>query len=100
MRVASAQRAAKRKGLPFNITHTYIRQLYDAAPFCAISKLPFDFNEKHSTLSIDRIVPLLGYTEGNVRLVRWQVNIALNSWGDAVFYQMVDAIAAQRIEEQ
>ena len=96
IRVASAQKKAERKGLPFDITDGYVRQLYDVAPYCTVSKLPFDFSKKHSTLSIDRIVPAKGYVVGNVRLVRWQVNVALQNWGDAIFYQMVDAVAAQR----
>lgn len=45
--------------------------------------------------SIDRIIPSLGYVPGNIRLVVYAVNAAMNEWGEAVFWQIVKCAAAR-----
>lgn len=70
---------------------------------CAITGLPFLENrigtgkaKRAHAPSLDRINPELPYTLENCRLVRTNVNFALNSWGDDVFDEMVRAAAAHR----
>lgn len=66
---------------------------------CALSGLPFsEFSGGHKrnpyAPSLDRIDSGAGYARGNVRLVRVQVNLALNEWGQEVFFEMALAVAA------
>jgi hypothetical protein len=39
--------------------------------------------------SLDRIIPSLGYTRGNVRVICNMVNFAMSNWGEEAFYTLV-----------
>lgn len=67
---------------------------------CSVSGLPFIAEEGDAhpySLSIDRIDHRKGYVAGNVRLVLYAVNVALNTWGDDVFYTICAASAIRRL---
>ena len=94
-RLSAAKHRARRLKLPFNLTKQDLYDLYDAAPRCAVSKLPFDLFNEYSTISIDRIVPAKGYVVGNVRLVWFLVNEAMHTWGEAPLRKVAAALVAQ-----
>lgn len=49
---------------------------------CEITGIPFTWGPKDpTTLSIDRINPVVGYTKENVRFVCWWINAAMGNWG-------------------
>ena len=95
VRVNSARCRARQANRPCNLTAAYLQQLYDTCPRCALSKLPFDLTKTYATISLDRVDPAGDYVQGNVRLVRTQVNIALNEWGLAPLVEMANALAQQ-----
>ena len=94
VRFDSARKSARKKSLAFNITVDYLLEIYYRAPHCALTLRPFDLNSPSATISLDRIDCRGGYTIGNVRLLHWQVNAALNVYGDAAFDEMCRARAA------
>lgn len=86
---AMARNRAKVKNLDFNIDEGYLISLWDSSfGNCAVSRRSFDlkpFGKKGqvnpNAPSVDRIVPELGYTKGNIRLVTYHVNVALSEFG-------------------
>jgi len=73
----------------------------NSAGHCAVSGLPFDFTihsgRRPFAPSLDRIDSSGGYTKGNVRLVCFAVNVALNCWGDEAFLRMCRAVAINQV---
>lgn len=71
---------------------------------CAVSGIPFSYARGLSTKdrrnphapSVDRINSSLGYAKRNCRLVILAVNIALNLWGDDLFYEVCEAACITR----
>lgn len=87
-----AKNRAKDKGLDFDLTSEYLKSLWDKTEGrCQVSSIPFEltrpeFGKVHPYApSIDRIEPLKGYTQGNVRLIVYQLNVALSEFGLAQF---------------
>jgi hypothetical protein len=95
VRLSSVRLRAKKLALEFNITVAYLRELYDAQPYCALSGRPFDLTTKRGTISIDRIDSAYGYIVGNVRLVRWHANLAKGEWSDTELIELAHDIAAR-----
>ncbi len=64
---------------------------------CALTGLRFSLDKGKSSawipfkLSIDRIDSKKGYVKGNIRLVCLAVNVALHTWGEIIFDQIVTA---------
>ena len=86
----NARQRAKENGVAFNLTKEYLRaRLAAAEGRCELSGLPFnpqfdvygEYAHNPYGVSIDRIVPALGYVEGNVRLILTSLNFAINQWG-------------------
>ena len=87
------QRAAK-KGVPFDLDqHAKDLQERINAGFCELTGVPFRLDEPRSfdSPSLDRIVPELGYTYANVRVVCYAMNCALGTWGEAPLLLMLEA---------
>ena len=95
-----AKNRAKEKNLPFDIDADYVFQLYNKQNgLCAISNLEFNLakpdkagHTRFDAPSLDRIIPELGYTKGNVRLVIYQVNCALSNFGLDTFLYVINKI--------
>lgn len=91
-----AKTRSKEYNIPYNIDRDYIISLWNAQEgLCAITKRPFDLTVKKqrecvrpNSLSLDRITPKLGYIKGNLRLVTFQINCALNAFGDEALISM------------
>lgn len=87
--LAGAKNRAKDKSVPFNIDCDYLEGLWELQESrCAVTSIPFNltYSEKlreprFDSPSLDRIVPELGYVRGNVRLVIYQVNVAIGPYG-------------------
>lgn len=67
---------SKLKGIPFDLDITYIQELLDNTPECPLLKVPF--TEGSYTQSLDKIIPELGYTKGNVWIVSYRANSIKN----------------------
>jgi hypothetical protein len=64
---------------------------------CAVTglKLNTEKDKQHRRASygpsIDRIIPALGYVQGNVRVVCMAANFAMNEWGDDIMKTISEA---------
>ncbi len=69
----SARQVAKNKGLPFNLTLEDVA-VPDRCPALGIALRSVRGTRLKEAPSLDRIVPHLGYTKGNVVVVSWHAN--------------------------
>ena len=70
---------AKRQGVPHNLTKEYVRSIIPEDNMCPILKVPFKHERGKGTvnphaMSLDRIIPSLGYVEGNVMWISQRAN--------------------------
>lgn len=73
----SARKRAKDKNLPFDLTVTFINNMFEMNDgYCPVLKTPIT---ETNPLSIDRIVPALGYVQNNVRLISYRANLLKNN---------------------
>lgn len=86
----SAKYRAKQIKVNFNLTTEYLISLWEEQNgCCAVSGRKFDLSKpdkglcvKPNSPSLDRINSKKGYVEGNIRFVCYQVNTALNQYGE------------------
>jgi len=91
-RMATAARhRAKKKGLPFTMTHEDIH-ISDACPICGGGMSP---SNRIMTPSLDRLIPSLGYTPDNIWVVCYQCNVRKNSSSTQDLYRIADACYAE-----
>ena len=94
----AAKHRSNSKGIPHDIDGDYLLKLWEENDgCCCVTGIPFDLSyseslqkgwSKRNAPSLDRIIPELGYTKGNVRLVTFQVNCAMGVYSDEDFYDM------------
>ena|ERR1700761_7387173 len=79
----ACKQRSETKGLPFSLTVDWIKNKYEIGK-CDVTGLSFEFNKKRGMLSpsVDRIIPELGYTPENCRMVLWWFNIAKHKLDD------------------
>lgn len=53
-------------------------------------------NQRHSTLSVDRLTPKLGYVKGNVVLCTYSSNWAKNSRTEDEFYSFCEIVLSTK----
>lgn len=73
-----AKHRAKSKNIPFNISADDI----EIPEFCPIFGLELQINEGHAkdnSISLDRIIPSLGYVKGNVVIISYKANTIKNN---------------------
>jgi len=73
-----ARRRAKLKNVPFDITVNDI----ETPEFCPVLGLHLAVNENHAkdnSMTIDRIIPELGYVKGNVAIISHKANTIKNN---------------------
>ena len=94
--LSMAKNRAKEKKLDFDLTLEYLKGLWDGTDGkCQVSNIPFElrrpeFGKVHPYApSIDRIEPSRGYTKGNVRIIVYQLNVALSEFGLEQFNNFV-----------
>lgn len=100
-----AERNSRQRGIEFALSLADLSVLANRSRGrCEITGIPFEvvdtsrkWDRQPWTASIDRIDCAKGYTLDNCRLVCAAVNVALNSWGEAVLGRIVDAMVEQRL---
>lgn len=99
-----AKNRSKTKDIEFNIDTDYLYSLWmEQDGRCCISGLKFDLSrpEKYNDTrfnapSLDRIIPEKGYTKGNVRLVIYQINAAMQQYGLEHFLSLCKTVTVQQ----
>lgn len=93
------------RGLAFDLDAEWLRdQLVKQRYRCALTGIQFlsQFSKKTKVHpfapSIDRIVPALGYTRANTRVVVFAVNAMMMDWGEELFAQVARAYRSHRIK--
>lgn len=69
---------AKRNGIPFNLTKEDIV----IPEFCPVLNIPLQMNDGYSqsnSLSVDRLIPELGYVKGNISIISHKANTMKNT---------------------
>ena len=103
---AHARARAKRLGLPFDITTTYLQSI--AGDECPIFGTPFIWGQSKKgpgyTLDngpqLDRIIPELGYVEGNVAFISQRANRIKDNGTMVEHYAIADWIWGQTRAKQ
>lgn len=96
---------AKRHGIPFALTRDYLAELWEQQDGkCAALGIPIEFNgevKADQMATIDRIIPHLGYIQGNVRWLSWLANrVKTNCTDPEVFRSVADYVEqAELIKE-
>jgi len=74
--LSNAKIRAKKKGLDFNLTSEYLKEIFPKDNKCPITGIHFQFGYKNDNKinknyspSLDRIVPSKGYVIGNVMVI-------------------------------
>lgn len=101
-KICSYKGNAKTQNVPFNLTLDYLIQLmeqqkrkcyYTGEPLTMQSnrgcgKRSITLPSNRTQASLDRLVPELGYVEGNVVWCGWLINTCKNMLNETEFYQM------------
>ncbi|MGI9492281.1 MAG: PadR family transcriptional regulator [Geminicoccaceae bacterium] len=76
-KVSSLKSISKRKRIPFDVTYLDILLAVPRDLICPALKKPLEFNGPFNmnSPSIDRIIPSLGYTRGNIAVISYRANI-------------------------
>ena len=86
---AGAKSRAKKKNIAFSITFDWLKdQFIKQNELCCLTGIKLECESKGKipfSPSLDQIVPNLGYTTNNCRLVCTAINIALNNFGTNTF---------------
>lgn len=81
--VNAAKHRSKKANIPFNLTSDYLMTIWPIDNCCPILHTPFTFSElkssKCQSASLDKIVPELGYIEGNVQIISFKANRIKNN---------------------
>lgn len=98
--VMDAQKRAKKKKIPFDLSDHDVRELFIMSMGkCTLTGIPFRrlegekirYRKNPYAPSIDRIDNALGYTRANVRLVCVAMNLAMHQWGLEFFDELISA---------
>lgn len=96
-----ARRRAKEKNLECTITKEWVIERIKKGE-CQLTKIKFDMTRttmgkrRPYSPSIDRIDNSKGYTADNCRVVLSAVNVALNEWGEELFFIISTAYLQNR----
>jgi len=87
--VNSARERNKTKKLPFDL-HDHIDEIQKRIDtgHCELTGIPLNLAatpaSNYNAVSIDRVVPQLGYVYSNIRIVAFAVNCMMGNWGEDV----------------
>ena len=79
--LGKARRRALGKNVPFNLTVSYLKDIYPANNLCPVFDILLEWGggsdetSRNNSPSLDRIIPELGYVEGNVVWISNRANI-------------------------
>lgn len=88
---------AKFRGMEFDLTFEEVVELFEESRGrCTLTGVPFSLSRIRGPWvpSIDRINSDLGYVRGNVRVVCFAANIAMQQWGENVLLTMMESMAS------
>jgi len=90
-----AKNRAKSGSIPFDLTPEYVFSLWENQNGkCLLTGNFFELVSNVGVVpnapSIDRIIPALGYVQGNIRLVTYHMNVALSEFGVECFEQLIE----------
>jgi len=90
---------AKQRGLPFDLDDLYVFGLMARSQYrCPLSGIPFVWGPMNElrrspwSPSIDRIENRQGYIRGNVRVICFAANLAMNSWGYDTLLRLANGV--------
>ena len=96
--MSMAKGRAKKKELDFDLDLDYLKELWEeSGGRCSLSGIELQLGRAEVgkvhpyAPSLDREIPHLGYTKGNVRIVAYQINVALSEFGVDQFDEMIRA---------
>ena len=89
-----ARQRVKAFGIDMNIEYTDLIDLWNKQNgLCAISGVGMTYGRgnghTNTACSVDRIIPALGYTKGNIRLVCYIINVMRHNLDDMTFLSWV-----------
>lgn len=94
--LAMAKNRANTKSVPFNLDVDYLIDLWDENDGCCqVSGIEFELERAEKgkvhpyAPSLDRETPEKGYVKGNVRIVCYQLNVALSEFGLDQFEEFI-----------
>lgn len=95
--LAQARDRASARSVAFSLAASDVMDMaVRAAGRCEMSGLAFrsggSGRRQPFIPSIDRILPVAGYTPENCRLVCFAVNVAMSDWGEGVFREIAAAV--------
>ena len=94
--VLSLKGRAKQRGLAFDLTPEYVKQLWNECggicPMTGVPMLKKSYVNDPFSMSVDRLDPKKGYIKGNVRLISRWYNIARSNWGDKFVLEMCQRV--------
>jgi len=93
----NARGRATKKGLLFNLDLKYLNELWRKCDKrCELSNIPFEmkvYNKPHPFRpSIDKIDNTKGYIKGNVRIILWGLNRAINDMGLEIYCKIAGGV--------
>lgn len=90
--LAAIKSRCKKYNIPFNLTIDDI-VIPEVCPKTGIKLVVHTERGKYiDTPSIDRIIPSLGYTKGNIQIVCYWYNVAKFTWEEELFIKMCKKI--------
>ena len=87
--LSGAKARAKDKGIPFNIDYSDI-QLPNLCPVLKIPLVPNEGSVGDSSPTLDRLLPHLGYTKGNVKVISSLANRIKTNATSAQIYAVAE----------
>lgn len=105
MAFSQKKKQAKMRGIEFNLTRDHLADLWQQqGGKCAALGTPIEFNRdlrSDSLATIDRIIPYLGYTQGNVRWLSGLANRVKNNCTDPeVFRSIADYVEQTELAKE
>lgn len=92
--VAAARIRARKKGIAFSLSSEETDRLQAVIDrgVCELSGVPFTLEGSRSATSpsLDRIIPYLGYIDGNVRVICHALNAGMGDWGEQELRRIVE----------
>lgn len=98
-----ARDRARSKEIPFNLTRGQLRDIaLLSAGRCEVTGLQFTWDKSNYCQfspfapTLDRIVPRIGYSASNCRIVCHAANLAMADWGEEVFERIARGFLEHR----
>jgi bacterioferritin-associated ferredoxin len=90
----AARSRAKKDNIPFDLTIEYLHAI--ATENCPVTNKPMDWDKEESSSlnrpSLDKIIPELGYVQGNVAIISYRMNTKKNNLLEAELIQLLQYI--------